>query len=144
MHRIHPLRTTVRFRHWSRKGYAAFASLGRCVTIGQLRKNVTERALTKQTEPSLLPTTQKHPSEPEAESPESRATLPADNALWLLRIVPKIETTSTAGAERPSRHCTISDRDALNASCDDGNPHTTGPVRKAHSMRFCLLSPLLL
>ena len=43
-----PHRTTLRFRQWSRKGYAIFASLGVCTTIGRLRKNVTECALRKQ------------------------------------------------------------------------------------------------
>ncbi|WP_455639541.1 hypothetical protein [Parabacteroides sp.] len=35
--------TTFRFKRWSRKGYAAFFSLGRAVTIGQLSSNVAER-----------------------------------------------------------------------------------------------------
>lgn len=38
----------IRFRQWSRKAYAIFATLGLCVTIGQLRKNITECALCKQ------------------------------------------------------------------------------------------------
>lgn len=41
----------IRFRQWSRKAYAIFATLGLCVTIGQLRKNVTECALCKQQAP---------------------------------------------------------------------------------------------
>ena len=41
-------RTTLRFRKWSRKAYAAFASLGRCVTIGCLPKSVADSALSKQ------------------------------------------------------------------------------------------------
>ena len=41
-------RTTIRFRKWSRKAYAAFASLGRCVTIGCLPKNVADCSLSKQ------------------------------------------------------------------------------------------------
>ena len=41
-------RTTLRFRKWSRKAYAAFASLGRCVTIGCLPKNVADCSLSKQ------------------------------------------------------------------------------------------------
>ena len=39
---------TIRFRKWSRKAYAAFASLGRCVTIGYLPKNVADCSLSKQ------------------------------------------------------------------------------------------------
>lgn len=39
---------TIRFRRWSRKAYAAFASIGRWVTIGRLRKNVVDKSLSKQ------------------------------------------------------------------------------------------------
>ena len=34
---------TIRFRRWSRKGYAAFISVQRAVTIGQLAAHVSER-----------------------------------------------------------------------------------------------------
>lgn len=44
-------RTVIRFRYWSRKEYAVFASLGKNVTIGSLRKNVVEQSLTKQIVP---------------------------------------------------------------------------------------------
>lgn len=43
-----PIRHTLRFRRWSRKAYAAFASIGRCVSIGCLRKNVADSSLSKQ------------------------------------------------------------------------------------------------
>lgn len=43
-----PVRYTIRFRRWSRKAYAAFASIGRCVTIGNLRKSVADCSLSKQ------------------------------------------------------------------------------------------------
>lgn len=46
--RTHNTASSPRFRYWIRKGYAAFSSLGKCVTIGCLRKNVTEQALMKQ------------------------------------------------------------------------------------------------
>lgn len=45
----------IRFRCWSRKGYAAFASLGHQVTIGQLHLNVTERSLAKQKATQTIP-----------------------------------------------------------------------------------------
>lgn len=41
-------RRTIRFRRWSRKAYAAFASIGKCVTIGCLRKSVADSSLSKQ------------------------------------------------------------------------------------------------
>ncbi len=37
----------LRFRRWSRKGYAAFVSVRRAVTIGQLSANVSDRSLVK-------------------------------------------------------------------------------------------------
>ena len=37
----------LRFRRWSRKRYAAFVSIQRAVTIGQLSANVSERFQTK-------------------------------------------------------------------------------------------------
>ncbi|WP_293717204.1 hypothetical protein [uncultured Parabacteroides sp.] len=39
--------TALRFRRWSRKKYAAFISIQRAVTIGQLSSNVSERFQTK-------------------------------------------------------------------------------------------------
>lgn len=43
-----PVRHTIRFRRWSRKAYAAFASIGHCVTIGNLPKSVADSSLSKQ------------------------------------------------------------------------------------------------
>ncbi|MDF9830972.1 hypothetical protein [Parabacteroides sp. PF5-6] len=44
-------RTLIRFRRWSRKGYAVFSSLGRCVTIGALKKGLADASLKKQQSP---------------------------------------------------------------------------------------------
>lgn len=38
---------TLRFKRWSRKGYAAFISIQRTVTIGHLSAHVSERFQTK-------------------------------------------------------------------------------------------------
>ena len=38
----------IRFRRWSRKKYAVFYSLGKCVTIGNLRKEIADASLGKQ------------------------------------------------------------------------------------------------
>lgn len=38
----------IRFRRWTRKGYAIFSSLGRCVTIGTLGREVADASLKKQ------------------------------------------------------------------------------------------------
>jgi adenosylmethionine-8-amino-7-oxononanoate aminotransferase len=52
-----PLRPIgLRFRQWSRKGYAVFAGLGKCITIGTLSKGVADSSLAKQNHTSLIPT----------------------------------------------------------------------------------------
>ena len=40
--------STLRFRRWSHKRYAAFSSMGRCVTIGHLAVHIADRSLQKQ------------------------------------------------------------------------------------------------
>lgn len=41
------IRPVIRFRQWSRKAYAAFASLGREVVISRVGKSITEASLCK-------------------------------------------------------------------------------------------------
>ena len=50
MHRITPCsqKVMLRFRRWSRKEYAAFVSLHRHVTIGQVGRGIADAALGKQ------------------------------------------------------------------------------------------------
>ena len=50
-------KTSLRFRRWSHRSYAAFASIGRDVTIGHLSKGVADSSLRKQTNTAgtLLP-----------------------------------------------------------------------------------------
>ena len=45
---------SLRFRRWSRKAYATFISIGRCVSIGCLRKNVADSSLSKQKKVSSI------------------------------------------------------------------------------------------
>ena len=40
--------STLRFRRWSHKRYAAFSSMGRCVTIGHLAVHIADSSLQKQ------------------------------------------------------------------------------------------------
>lgn len=47
MKAIKHLPTTIRFRKWSRKAYAAFASIGKCVTIGHVSKSIADNSLSK-------------------------------------------------------------------------------------------------
>jgi hypothetical protein len=55
---------SFRFRRWSRKGWAVFASLGRLVTIGRLQGDVAQQSLVKLQWPFI--------SENESECPDCR------------------------------------------------------------------------
>lgn len=48
------LSPSIRFRLWSRKKYAAFASMHRCVTIGQVAKGIADSALGKDRNGAML------------------------------------------------------------------------------------------
>lgn len=39
----------LRFRRWSRKSYAIFCSMGRCVVIGHLKNQIADSSLSKDT-----------------------------------------------------------------------------------------------
>ncbi|KKB55804.1 hypothetical protein [Parabacteroides gordonii] len=67
LQRRHFIQNSFRFRRWSRKGYAAFFSLSRAVTIGQLSSNVSERFQIKNgtVHSSVLFTDQSNPEDKE-------------------------------------------------------------------------------
>ena len=76
--------STLRFRRWSHKRYAAFSSMGRCVTIGHLAVHIADRSLQKQS------SVQKpHHSTPTMTITElqqrvlSGGDISAEEALWL-------------------------------------------------------------
>ena len=48
MNKARPILHGLRFRRWSRKQYAAFASMGRHVTIGHVCNSIADRSLKKQ------------------------------------------------------------------------------------------------
>lgn len=107
---------TVRFRCWSRKGYAAFASLGRCVTIGQVCKSITERALAKQVAPGITCPTEQTESGRDDDTPAMPVT-PIE--LLLATLSPQITATRPAPCGYTSYNNSINRGiDALNASCN--------------------------
>jgi hypothetical protein len=71
----------LRFRRWSRKAYAAFCSIGRCVSIGRLGKNVVEASLKKRN-PSTAACLQKPAEATDMDTGEEAET--ADVLLQLL------------------------------------------------------------
>ena len=86
---------SFRFRRWSRKGYAAFFSIKRAVTIGQLSSNVAERFQIKNgtVHSSVLFTDQINPEEKERNTELLQGESYAETlshlslvSLWLLTI----------------------------------------------------------
>ncbi len=136
-------RKTARFRYWTRKGYAAFSSLGLCVTIGQLRKNVTERSLKKQNGLSLLLPTDRAEGDEQTNDKEPD-TLPALNEALLLTVLCKqVETTSTYPANPLLVHSINRSINASNAFCRSLFP--VGTKRsKTHSAYLYPYSPYFL
>ncbi len=64
MLKIHIInKIALRFRRWSRNGYAVFFSLGKCVSIGNLKKNISDASLPK-TKVAPLSTTMSNEKEP--------------------------------------------------------------------------------
>lgn len=97
---------SFRFKRWSRKGYAAFFSLHRAVTIGQLSSNVAERFQVKNSSnhSSVLIAGQRQPEEAEKETDLSGERPFADalscfsQMLLLLFSLQMVKQTSAAGS----------------------------------------------
>lgn len=112
---------TIRFRRWSRKGYAAFASLGQCVTIGQVCKSITERALTKQVAPGITcPTELMENGRDDDDTPTT--TITAIETL-LAALSPQIAATRPAPCGYTLYNSINRGIDASNASCNFSLDH---------------------
>ena len=84
--------STLRFRRWSHKAYAVFASMGRCVTIGQLAVHIADSSLQKQT--SVQKPHYSHSTMTLSELKERVLTggeISPEEALWLAGSCPKEE-----------------------------------------------------
>lgn len=81
MKRSYPIPPGVRFRQWSRKGYAVFSTLRSCVTIGCLPKNVTEVSLSKQKTTHIDPSFEESSSLKNNDPADATSCL---QSLWLL------------------------------------------------------------
>lgn len=99
---------TFRFKRWSRKGYAAFFSLGRAVTIGQLSSNVAERFQVKNgsNHSSVLLTGQIGPEEAKKETELLQEQSCSEAISWLSQMLlllfslQTVKQTSVAGYSR--------------------------------------------
>ncbi len=77
----------LRFRRWSRKGYAAFISIQRTVTIGQLSANVSERIQAKNGSIHTSVLTLDKTGEGEIEEEEGKTCCP-DSSGSILSLLP--------------------------------------------------------
>ena len=100
MQKIYHIRQCVRFRGWSRKGYAVFISLGRLVTIGCLDKGVIEVALKKQ-KGGTMQVTGRQPERESASVEEDSGGWPDALAELLPGLLPQVTADAACGgAER--------------------------------------------
>lgn len=88
----------LRFKRWSRKRYAAFISIQRAVTIGQLSSNVSERFQTKNSSihSSVLFTDQTGKEEKEATNERSLERLYTEVLSWLTQVLLLLVSVQTA------------------------------------------------
>lgn len=107
LQRRHFIQNSFRFRRWSRKGYAAFFSLSRSVTIGQLSSNVSERFQIKNgtVHSSVLFTDQSNPEDKERNSEFLQGESFAETLsrlslvlLWLFTIQTTKQTVAAASS----------------------------------------------
>lgn len=81
-----------RFKRWSRKGYAAFISVQRAVTIGQLSANVSERFQVKNG--SIHAAVLSFGSIDEDGTEEEEEDEPGNEGLWDIRLLGFLQTVS--------------------------------------------------
>lgn len=86
MKQLRPDKHTIRFRHWSRKGYAVFCSLGKCVTIGNLKKEIADVSLGKQENVCTAFSVCSSMREEDAGGEYEEETAPVESMLQMLRI----------------------------------------------------------
>ena len=96
--------TSIRFRRWSRAGYAIFRSLTANVTIGCLEVGISDKSLQKSTRTTA---SSNYLFGSELESPDKlKAKSELEIALLQIQETSLIEITlDDAAANRPDLHC---------------------------------------
>ncbi len=107
----------LRFKRWSRKGYAAFVSVQRAVTIGHLSAGVAERSLTKS---NTLQASVLTPFKDDKERDDSLA-IPSDSSggsPWSLLLLETILCPAQT-ATRPAAACAHTPNDIISETAED-------------------------
>ncbi len=101
MNKLHLYKpVTLRFRRWSRKSYALFCSVGRCVTIGFLRNGVADASLRKQANYAYSEAVSVCPGEEESTDKE-RAKAESE-LLFMEEVCPYVEIRGMAVPHQPA------------------------------------------
>ena len=107
----------LRFKRWSRKGYAAFVSVQHAVTIGHLSVGVAERSLSKS---NTLQASVLTPSKEDKEREED-AVPPSDSSggsPWSLLLLETILCPAQT-AIRPAKACAHIPNDIISETAED-------------------------
>lgn len=91
----------LRFRRWSRKSYAMFLSMGKCVTIGYLKKSVIEASLNKQQAPTSYTYIHQEDLDISAEEESGSLSGVLQIPLFLAILPQSLHTVSFYGASEP-------------------------------------------
>lgn len=91
----HPL--SLRFRRWSRAGYAVFCSLGRTVTIGSLAVSISDKSLQKSVGVSKC-SELNFASDTESSAVESTESVELEAVLCQVRKLSFLEITTESAA----------------------------------------------
>ncbi len=95
--RINTQPSVIHFRRWSRKRYAAFCSIGRCVSIRKVNKSVIEASLMKQ-RPSLAISLRIVTDTPDIHEKEEEPDLPPSLLRLLNMLIQPQTTTEVCGS----------------------------------------------
>lgn len=118
-HTSYPI--VLRFKRWSRKAYAAFISIQRAVTIGQLTANVSERFQTKlesMHRTALFINEGMQEDEEDTDSGSLNESLPFFASLWQLLTATPMQIAKQPAA---SAYLSISNRKSGRFQCHTEN-----------------------
>lgn len=90
MNKLYRIKQVTRFRRWCRKAYAMFCSLGKCVTIGNLKKGIADVSLEKLPNVCVLFSVCKF-AEEDDEDKANEELNPLENLLQMFLVQPQLQ-----------------------------------------------------
>ena len=118
--------SSLRFRRWSRKAYAAFASIGRHVTIGCVSKSIADKSLTKQASAKTVIPYSKDGREPKRGEDSPVGNRGSTAGLYPADLLSELMRNGMLRMNQEVAYPPYSDKDG----CVTPLPHTTGTFRK--------------